>query len=96
MTITFNDPAAFVLSITYALVALFGSYHVTRYLGSFKKSSGSAEDKMGATAGFFSILVLAAVCAIVTLVMLFTGGAGIPALVTCALVGVAFGVGSRS
>lgn len=96
MTISFNDPVAFVLAVVYALVACGGGYWIGRFIASVCSSGNTAEDRMGNAAGFFAFLFFAAVAAVATLVMLFIGHAGIPALICVGLVGAAFGCGSRA
>lgn len=95
MTISFNDPVAFVLAIVYALVACGAGYWIGRLIASFS-SGNTAEDRMGNAVGFFAFLFFAAVAAVATVVMLFIGHAGIPALICVGLVGAAFGCGSRA
>lgn len=95
MTISFNDPLAFVLSIVYAFLALGAGYWILRFITGLYPAQ-SADERMGNAVGFFVFLVFAAIAAVATIVMLFIGHAGIPALICLGFIGAAFGCGSRA
>jgi len=95
MTISFNDPLAFVLAIVYACLAAGAGYWILRFITGLHPGR-SADERMGNAVGFFAFLVFAAIAAVATVIMLFIGHAGIPALICVGFIGAAFGCGSRA
>lgn len=93
--ISFNDPVAFIWGIAYVVAALVGGYYAARLLTGLNPPR-TGDERMGLAVLFFFLLFLAAVALVATVVMLFIGHAQVPFLIALALVGAAFGAGSRS
>ena len=89
--ISFNDPVAFLTCAAWVIGALLVGCYGTRFLVSLNPPR-SGEDRMGNGIGALFFFALAALCFVISFVLLFFAHAGIAAVVGFGCVGVACGL----